>query len=81
MINKRLRDHKFCTLEIIRNLDELESLTDEKVDLSILEKIIKDSPIYVQNILENGRREIDHVQSHRVIANMASKIDKFSDPM
>ena len=46
-MNSKLREHYMCTLEIIRNLDELENFTGRQVDIAIVEKIIHDSPIYV----------------------------------
>ena len=49
-MKKKLQEHRLCTIEIIKNLDELENLTDQKVDLSIVQGIIRDAPIYAPKI-------------------------------
>ena len=57
LLKKKLQEHRMCIIEIIRNLDELENLTDKKVDLSIVQGIIRDAPIYVPKLPLTGIQE------------------------
>ena len=40
-----MREHHFSLIQLIRNIDELEQITDQKVDRQVVVDLARNSPI------------------------------------